>query len=233
MRLVNVAVILVDLENVWRSLIRDPAETKKNPVGFSAVFCGIRNITAALRNQGKKVFTFVFLPPHYCNVFEIAQGAGSIIWSFCPTFGTGRTRYNTADQNIIRLANLIVWPGNCQSNIQDIFGMGALSYIKTHAKRIFLSGKVPIFWPEGSGVNERSHSRKRIRAALKRFLDEKALITDVCLLSGDSDFQAAVERLQQSGRNIIVSLISNDSLSPDLLASADEFWDFPREPAPH
>lgn len=107
------------------------------------------------------------------------------------------------------------------------------SAIKTHAKRIFLSGKVPIFWPEGSGVNERSHSRKRIRAALKRFLDEKALITDVCLLSGDSDFQAAVERLQQSGRNIIVSLISNDSLSPDLLASADEFWDFPREPAPH
>lgn len=233
MRRVNVAVILVDLENVWRGLIRNPAETKKNPVGFSAVFCGIQNITAALRSHGKKVFTFVFLPPHYRNVSEIARDAENLLWSFCPTFGAGRTRYNSADQNIIRLANLIVRPGDCKSRIHDFFGMGHLSYIETRAEQIFRSGKVSIFWPDGSGVNERSHSRKRTRAALRNFLDERKMVTDVCLLSGDSDFQAAVEHLQKGGINVIVSTMPNDSLSLDLLACADEFWDFPREPAPH
>lgn len=231
MRRVGVAVLLVDLENLWHCLIRNPAETKKNPVGLSDVFSGIRKIAATLRNQGK-VFTFIFLPPHYRNVAEVA-GTDDLLWSFCPTFGAGRTRYNSADENIIRLANLIAQPRNCQSHIQDIFGIGALSFIEVWAERIFQSGKVPIFWPDGGSANKRKHSGKKIRAALKSFLNEKSRITDVCLFSGDSDFQAAVERLQNRGINVIISLLPNDSLSLDLLAKANEFWDFPRETAPH
>jgi len=228
-----IAVILVDLENIWRGLIRDQAETKKNPVGISAVFYGIRNITTTIKNQGKKVFVFVFVPPHYCNVFEIARDTDGLLWSFCPTFGVGRTRYNSADQIIIRLANLIAMTGNRHFCIHDFFGMGALSHIQVSAEQIFQSRKVPIFWPDGGSVNERRDSEKRTRAVLRSFLEGKELVTDVCLLSGDGDFQQAVERLQRRGIHVIVSTMSNDSLSPDLLAKADEFWDFPREPAPH
>lgn len=233
MRQVYLAILLVDLENLWRGLIRNLAETKKSPVGFSDVFSGIRKITDILRDQGKRVFTFVFLPPHYCNVTEIAQDEDELLWSFCPTFGSGRTRYNSADQIIIRLANLIARPGNCHSRIHNFFGLGHLSYIETQAERIFKSGKVPIFWPDGKSKNERAYSRKKIRAVLKHLLDQRRMVTDVCLLSGDSDFQTAVERLQKRGINVIISTMPNDSLSPDLLASANEFWDFPRELAPH
>lgn len=233
MRRVHLAILLVDLENLWRGLIRNLAETKKSPVGFSDVFCGIQKITDILRDQGKKVFTFVFLPPHYRNVTEIAQDEDDLLWSFCPTFGSGRTRYNAADQIIIRMANLIARPGNCHSRIHKFFGMGYLSYIETQAEQIYKSGKVPIFWPDGKNKDERAYSRKKTRAALKHFLDQKGMITDVFLLSGDSDFQTAIERLQKRGIKVIISTIPNDSLSPGLLACADGFWDFPRELAPH
>lgn len=227
----KLAIILLDLENIWRGLIRNHEETRKNPVGLSDLFFGIRKIISNLEEREKKVLTFIFLPPHYRNVCGVA-GEGTFLWSFCPTYGTGRTRYNSADQNIIRLANLIARPEN-RETVSSFFGTGPRSYIEAWAEKIFQAGKVPIFWPDESNPSKQKRYKKKILQALNYFFDGKALITDVCLLSGDSDFKQAVERLKKRGINVIISSAPNDSLSLDLLEVADEFWEFPRSPAPH
>jgi hypothetical protein len=227
---VDIAVIVVDWENIWRSLIRNPQETRKSPVGFSVVFDGLREISEIFKRQGKKVFTFVFLPPYYSKLCSIAPAG--LIMSYCPTFGINRNRYNTADQNIMRVVRLIIEKGNFQLDIQNIFGIGALSKIEACATKIYQSGKIPIFWPDGKSANERRSLRKATKTALQNFLKDRGQVTDVCLISGDCDFQSMIERLQRKGVNVIVSLALNDSLSPDLLACANEFWNFPRRP-PH
>lgn len=220
----SVALIVVDWENLWRSLIRNLPETKKSPVGLTTVFDRLGNIIEAFKNQGKKVFAFIFLPPYYSKICAIAPAG--LLWSYCPTFGIGKQRYNTADQNIMRLVRLVTEGKNHRLNIQNIFGMGPLSYIETRSAEIFKSGKVSIFWPDGDSVGERHYLKKITRIALHNFLEKRDQVSDVCLLSGDCDFQSMIERLQRKGVNVIVSSAPNDSLSPVLQASANEFWDF-------
>jgi hypothetical protein len=227
---VDIAVIVVDWENIWRSLIRNPQETRKSPVGFSAVFDGLREISEIFKRQGKKVFTFIFLPPYYSKLCVIAPAG--LILSYCPTFGINRSRYNTADQNIMRVVRLIAEKGSFQRNIQNIFGIGALSEIEARATKIYQSGKVPIFWADGKNANEKYRLRKITKTALQNFLKDRGRVSDVCLISGDCDFKSMIERLQRKGVNVIVSLALNDSLSLGLLACANEFWNFPRRP-PH
>lgn len=222
----KLAVLLVDAENIWRNLSRGLPMPGENPIGIDDFLQGVHRVRDIFIKQGFCVITFIFLPPHYCGLCKLEQG-NEFIWVFCPSHYQSGQRHNSADNKIIRLGQIISKRGGQRVALDDNFLFISGSAISRETRNYFFGSRLIIFWHDGNDYRIRRKRRKKIRAALKYFMDCRHKVEEVCLLSGDSDFCGMVSGLRRSGIRVTISAEPYMSLSDKLTERADNFIPFP------